>query len=72
MTPCKHCGRPEEEHHAFDPDYKRPEGCQCEPREWLYPNDIPPVCNEYVEPISKFDGYCKTCEHGEKCHKRKE
>ena len=62
---CKHCGKPESEHHAFVP-FIVPDRCECNPNDWLNPNDIPPVCNKFE--LGEYD-LCKHCEHPKECHK---
>lgn len=65
---CKHCGKTESEHHAFNAR-EIPRGCVCEPRDWGDPNNIPPVCRSY-----EADGWglCKRCEHDAACHATKD
>jgi hypothetical protein len=65
---CVTCGRPEDEHHAFVAVERSPDGCVCDPGEWLTDQGIPPACAEYV--ADEPGGYCRTCEHDEQCHAR--
>lgn len=61
---CGECGQPRSEHHAFVPVVK-PEGCKCDPNDWVKPQAIPPVCKTLD---LRKDGTCYTCEHPEECH----
>lgn len=63
--PCKHCGRPEDEHCIYSPVLVPP-GCVCDVKTWDRTIDIPPVCEAY-----QGDGteYCRRCEHDRACHK---
>ena len=59
--PCKHCGKPENEHHEFEPNW--PSWCKCDPHTW---GKLPsPVCAEFT---GDDDQYCSTCEHDKACH----
>lgn len=60
---CKHCGKTEEEHcERFEK--QMPDGCICDPGEWVH---VTPICAEYI-PMRGAGSYCKTCEHDEGCH----
>ena len=61
---CRHCGKLEEDHCAYEPYTPAPGGCVCAPGEWENPDDIPKPCAEYAGP-----GRCETCEHDETCHR---
>ena len=63
---CKHCGEPEAFHHEFEP-MTRPDGCTCDPRDWVDPANVPPICQTYVVRVTD-DGTCATCEHHIECH----
>ncbi len=62
---CKHCGRPESEHHEFVAEM--PKGCVCVPATWL--DVVEPACQEYVGDGTQ---YCTRCAHDKACHKPKE
>jgi hypothetical protein len=64
MMTCRICGKTQDEHHMFEPDYKVPSGCKCNPREWVRPDKIPEICKNYTED----NGLCKNCEHLPECH----
>ena len=66
MIRCIHCGLPAEDHHVFTPP-RRPDGCQCDPRDWADPTNIPPVCDKF-EPWGQDRTICLHCEHDEACH----
>lgn len=66
---CKHCGKPESEHHAFEA-VERPVGCVCDPALWRTELPIPPVCGEYVS--FDDDDACRHCEHDRACHATKD
>ena len=59
---CKHCGKPEAEHHDYEPTM--PEGCVCDPGEWG--DNVTEPCEEYQ---GEGGQYCKRCEHDKACHK---
>ena len=61
---CKHCGRPESAHHAFEPILGRPAGCVC----YGLTNKpiIHPICDEFT-PHNVWL-YCTYCKHDEACH----
>jgi hypothetical protein len=64
---CKHCGREEHEHHEFEP--KMPDGCVCDPGEWLY--SVSEICDHFDPYDSKESEICIHCEHERGCHKVK-
>lgn len=64
---CAHCGGAEADHHAFVP-IRIPDGCQCEPRDWGDPTNIPAVCEAFA-PMSGDHDVCATCEHDAACHR---
>lgn len=68
-TICIHCGKTEEEHHAFE-GFKMPKGCKCDYRDWGYSKPIPEVCSKWNPEIfkGKETGLCETCEHLKECH----
>jgi len=66
MIRCICCGLPEEDHHIFMPP-RIPQGCQCDPRDWGDPANIPPPCNQF-EPWAGDASACVRCEHDEACH----
>lgn len=63
MTLCRHCNKPESEHHAFEAQ-ERPQGCVCDPGTWGG-GPVGDICKLYV---GNGSTYCKTCEHDEACH----
>ena len=65
MSNCKHCGKPESAHHAFEP---LPGNCQCDPFAWRSPDDIPAVCAEYTA-AGDAEKLCVHCDHMAACHK---
>lgn len=59
---CRHCDRPRDEHHEFDP--KMPDGCVCDPGTWQ-PHVPGPACEAHQgDPLE----YCERCEHEHACH----
>ena len=64
---CRHCGKPESEHHEFVP-WKRVPGCKCNPRDWRsWPAPTP--CRAYAIDPGNL-GLCRECEHPVECHAR--
>lgn len=61
-TLCRHCNKPEREHHEFQPS--RP-GCVCDPP-WF--DEIDPICGEFKEAVGMWEGRCETCRHDRECH----
>ena len=59
---CKHCGRPESAHHAFEAMLGRPAGCVCYSPTVKYN----PICDEFT-PHNVWL-YCTYCKHDEACH----
>jgi hypothetical protein len=65
---CKICGRPEEEHHAFDP-VVAPDGCECDPLFMVVAfGRFFSVCDKF-ETSQDSDIICRKCMHPERCHK---
>jgi hypothetical protein len=62
---CKICGKPEEDHHVFEPEVVFPKGCVCDRKTWGDP--VRSICHEYV---AGEDERCKNCEHDKCCHAR--
>lgn len=62
---CLHCKEEESAHHAFEPEWKLPEGCLCDPSEWLVPPRA--ICEAFNG--RSGDGTCFNCEHIEECHR---
>ena len=65
---CKHCGKPESEHHAFVKLWPAPKGCQCA-RTWS--RTIPAICAQYIAPFTSED-HCVVCHHDHACHAPKD
>lgn len=64
---CIYCGKPEDEHHEFE-SKEVPEGCQCDPWEWL--NAVPAVCDTSRTKIEdEGKGSCGRCQHLTECHR---
>lgn len=63
MSLCLICGRPEHEHHEYQPRLL-PDGCKCDDGTWGAV--IAPICTQY---LGDLKGYCQTCEHDKACHK---
>ena len=63
---CALCGKSESEHHGFEPVLKMPQGCVCDPGDWMGVSKTTPIC-------AKFNGsygpHCANCEHDRECHK---
>lgn len=66
---CRHCGKVEGEHHAFEAakQWKLPPGCACDPL--VYYAEPLPICDAY-RPFGT-DDVCLNCEHDHACHKGK-
>ena len=64
---CKHCGKPEAEHHAFEA-LTAPEGCVCAIGTWHEPPG--PVCEAFQLGPAAYcrPGYCWNCAHDKACH----
>ena len=61
---CRHCNKPESEHHEFEA-YVVPVGCKCDLTEWNA--DPGPICAAYDD--GEGWGNCNKCEHLRECHK---
>ena len=59
---CKHCGKRESAHHAFEPVSGRPSGCVC----YSPAEKYNPICDEYTGHNVWL--YCTYCKHDEACH----
>ncbi len=59
---CAVCGKPESEHHAFEP--LMPDGCICLHVEWG--SEVMPICDHYH---GDGEGRCVECRHDKGCHK---
>ena len=63
---CKHCGKQESAHHAFEPVSGRPAGCVCHGAFYGI-EPINPICDEF-NPHNVWL-YCSYCKHEKGCHK---
>lgn len=61
---CKHCGKPESEHHAFEARA----GCACFRKSDTQP--FPPPCGKYVAMAYSYS-WC-ICGHDAACHAPKD
>jgi hypothetical protein len=61
---CKHCGKPEAEHHEFEANV-RPEGCVCDLGTWL-PLSPGHICGGFIGETD--NAYCAECMHDKACH----
>lgn len=61
---CARCGERASEHCDFLPVLV-PDKCQCDPNNWLDPENIPPVCGSFAV---DDDGLCGECSHPPECH----
>lgn len=67
---CKHCQRPESEHHRFEARrVKLPNGCVC--NRGVHSNGVlRPVCNGFKR--SRSATWCLICFHDRACHAPKD
>ncbi len=63
MWVCPHC---QKEVESLIEVRKSPNGCTCDPKEWLI-DQIPPVCYSF-KPMKDIQNQCEHCEHNLECH----
>lgn len=64
---CKHCGKSESEHHAFEVR-AIPAGCVCADG-WPV-GDVPAICDSFESWTTAR--WCINCEHDRACHAPKD
>ena len=63
---CRHCNRPEAEHHEYEAVVVLPPGCKCDPAH--HPDGPLPICGEYRSWSERYDTECRNCDHERACH----
>ena len=64
MLICPHCHK---EVDGLVEVFNKPIGCVCNPKDWIDPYNITPVCKSF-KPMDDCIDQCENCEHLLECH----
>lgn len=65
---CAECGELEADHGHQFVAANIPDGCECNPNDWVESWNIPEVCSNGIFVGASPDGLCDYCNHPEECH----